>query len=44
MIKSKYILQSLHASIGDTKMLANASLNDTNVCDNLTNICMYVYI
>ncbi|XP_018347696.1 PREDICTED: activating signal cointegrator 1 complex subunit 2 isoform X1 [Trachymyrmex septentrionalis] len=30
-IKSKYILQSLHASIGDTKMLANASFNNTNV-------------
>ncbi|EGI59668.1 Activating signal cointegrator 1 complex subunit 2 [Acromyrmex echinatior] len=30
-IKSKYILKSLHASIGDTKMLANASLNNTNI-------------
>ncbi|KYM95064.1 Activating signal cointegrator 1 complex subunit 2, partial [Cyphomyrmex costatus] len=30
-IKSNYILQSLHASIGDTKMLANASLNYTNI-------------
>jgi len=30
-IKCDYILQSLYASIGDTKTLVNASHNNTNV-------------
>jgi len=39
-IKCKYILQSLHASIGDTKTLANASLSNTNV----SNKYMYRFV
>lgn len=37
-IKCEYILQSLCASIGDTKTSATASLSNSNVSDNLSNI------